>query len=406
MHVAFVHRRGFGQFSALAEHLASSGHNVSLICETVDRRLPAVRVIKHRAESGPRSDTQMARHLGIPDHHIRIGHRVAETFEAMIRQGEQPDLVIGHIGWGSMIFTKDVMPKVPAIGYCEFFYRAEGADVGFAPDDRPDAETRKRLRLRNISQLLSFESIDGGISPTQWQKSLYPAAVQNRIAVCHEGVDQDRFKPDKNASLRLPDGRVLKAGDPPIITFVARDLEPYRGFPQALEAAARVVAQNPDVLFIFVGGDGVSYGKPPPGGGSWKDKLLAEYNLPQDRVLFTGPISHDLLRQLYQISTAHIYLTYPFVLSWSVVEAMACGALIVGSDTPPVREVIKSEKNGLLVPFFDTAALTETLLRILRKPDDFIPLRAAARRTVEHRFKLSDCLARQKALIGSVLRGG
>src|SRR5690606_19400934 len=129
------------------------------------------------------------------------------------------------------IFTKDVMPKVPAIGYCEFFYRAEGADVGFAPDDRPDAETRKRLRLRNISHLLSFESIDGGISPTQWQKSLYPAAVQNRIAVCHEGVDQDRFKPDKNASLRLPDGRVLKAGDPPIITFVARDLEPYRGFP-------------------------------------------------------------------------------------------------------------------------------------------------------------------------------
>ncbi|MEJ1116864.1 glycosyltransferase family 4 protein [Phyllobacterium sp. CCNWLW109] len=406
MHVAFVHRRGFGQFSALAENLASSGHDVSLVCETVDRRLPSVRVVRHRAEPGPRSDTQMAKHLGIPDHHVRIGHRVAETFEAMIRHDQRPDIVVGHIGWGSMMFVKDVLPQVPAIGYCEFFYRAEGADVGFAPDDLPDADTRKRLRLRNIAQLISLEALDGGISPTQWQKSLYPASAQNRIAVCHEGVDTQRFRPDRNASLRLPDGRVLRAGDPPIITFVARDLEPYRGFPQALEAASKVLAKNSDALFIFVGGDGVSYGKPPPGGGTWKEVMLAQHNVPADRVLFTGPISHDLLRQLYQISTAHIYLTYPFVLSWSVVEAMACGALIIGSDTPPVQEIIRSGKNGLLVPFYDTDALADTLLRVLHKPDDYMPLRIAARRTVEHRFQLTDCLTRQKALIGSIAKAG
>ena len=137
----------------------------------------------------------MARHLGIPDHHVRIGHRVAETFDSMARHGEQPDIVIGHIGWGSMMFVKDVLPKVPAIGYCEFFYKAEGADVGFAPDDNPDAETRKRLRLRNIAQLLSLEAIDGGISPTYWQKSLYPASARSRIAVCHEGVDTEHFPP-------------------------------------------------------------------------------------------------------------------------------------------------------------------------------------------------------------------
>jgi glycosyltransferase involved in cell wall biosynthesis len=403
MHVAFVHRRGFGQFSALAEHLAASGHDVSLICETVDRRLPSVRVIRHRVEPGPRTDSQMARHLGIPDHHVRIGHRVAETFDAMVSHGERPDIVIGHIGWGSMMFVKDVLPKVPAIGYCEFFYRADGADVGFAPDDSPDAETRKRLRLRNIAQLLSLESIDGGISPTQWQKSLYPASAQKRIAVCHEGVDTQLFRPDRNASLRLPDGRVLKAGDPPIITFVARDLEPYRGFPQALEAAAKVIARNPDALFVFVGGDGVSYGKSPPGGGSWKDALLANHNIPADRIIFPGAISHDLLRQLYQISTAHLYLTYPFVLSWSVIEAMSCGALIIGSDTPPVREIIRSGQNGLLVPFFDTDALADTILRVLQKPNDFLPMRIAGRKTIEHRFRLTDCLSRQKSLINTVL---
>jgi glycosyltransferase involved in cell wall biosynthesis len=402
--VTFVHRRGFGQFAALAEHLATSGHDVSLICETVDRRLPSVRVIRHRVEPGPRTDGQMARHLGIPDHHVRIGHRVAETLDSMARQGETPDIVIGHIGWGSMMFVKDVLPSVPALGYCEFFYRAEGADVGFAPDDKPDVETRKRLRLRNVAQLLSLEAIDGGISPTHWQKSLYPASVQNRITVCHEGVDTNRFRPDLNASLKLPDGRILKAGDPPIITFVARDLEPYRGFPQALEAAAKVVRQNTDALFVFVGGDGVSYGTPPPGGGSWKDALLGEHDIPADRILFPGAISHDLLRQLYQISAAHIYLTYPFVLSWSVIEAMACGALVIGSDTPPVREVIRSGQNGLLVPFYDTDALASTILRVLQNPSDFLPMRVAARRTVEYRFRLVDSLSRQKSLIASALR--
>ncbi|MBZ9655475.1 glycosyltransferase family 4 protein [Phyllobacterium lublinensis] len=404
MHVAFVHRRGFGQFAALAEHLGANGHDVSLICETVDRRLPSVRVIRHRVEPGPRADEHMAKHLGIPDHHVRIGHRVAETFDSMSRHGERPDIIVGHIGWGSMMFVKDVLPQVPAVGYCEFFYRAEGADVGFSPDDNPDADTRKRLRLRNIAQLLSLDAIDGGISPTHWQKSLYPASAQSRIAVCHEGVDTQRFRPDMNASLRLPDGRVLRAEDPPIITFVARDLEPYRGFPQALEAAAKVIRKNPDALFVFVGGDGVSYGTPPPSGGSWKDALLAGHDIPPDRILFPGPISHELLRKLYQISTAHIYLTYPFVLSWSVIEAMACGALVIGSDTRPVQEVIRSGQNGLLVPFYDTDALADTILRVLRQPGDFMPMRLAARKTVERRFRLIDCLARQKSLINSVLR--
>lgn len=408
MRIAFVHRRGFGQFAALAEHLATSGHDVSLICETVDRRLPAVRVIRHRVESAPRTKGAMARYLEVPDHHTRIGHRVAETFENMAQHGQAPDIVIGHIGWGSMMFVKDVLPTTPALGYCEFFYRAHGADVGFAPDDRPDAETRKRLRLRNMAQLVTLDGMDGGFSPTHWQKSLYPKAVQNRIAVVHEGVDTKLFYPDKHASILLPDGRTLKAGSSRVITFVARDLEPYRGFPQALEAAAKVIRQNDDAIFVFVGGDGVSYGTPPPGGGSWREHLLSKMDLPPDRadrIVFPGTVSHAQLRKLYQISTAHIYLTYPFVLSWSVVEAMACGALIIGSDTPPVREVIRSGQNGLLVPFYDTDVLAETILNVLRDPDACLQMRAAARRTVEKRFRLSECLQQQKTLIDAVLNG-
>ncbi|CDZ28590.1 Putative glycosyltransferase (HlyH) [Neorhizobium galegae bv. officinalis] len=298
-----------------------------------------------------------------------------------------------------MMFLKDVLPRVPALGYCEFFYRSEGADIGFSPDDRPDLETRKRLRLRNIAQLLSLEAIEAGISPTQWQRSLYPADAQGRISVCHEGIDTARFRPDPTASATLPDGRVLSADGPPIVTFVARDLEPYRGFPQVLAAAAKVVRQRPDALFVFVGGDGVSYGVPPPGGGAWKDHLLKSLDMPRENIVFPGPVPHAVLRQLYQISSAHLYLTYPFVLSWSVLEAMACGALVIGSDTAPVQEVIRSGKNGILVPFFDTDALAETILGALANPERHFGMRLAARRTVERRFRLTECLDRQKNII-------
>ncbi len=399
MHVAFVHRRGFGQFAALATQLAQAGNEVSLITETIDQKIPSVRVVRHRAESGPRAHPHMARHMGTPDHHARIGHRVAETLDAMARQGLVPDIVVGHIGWGSMMFLKDVLPQVPALGYCEFFYRSEGADIGFSPDDRPDLETRKRLRLRNIAQLLSLEAIEAGISPTHWQRSLYPADAQGRISVCHEGIDTARFRPDPTASVRLPDGRVLSAGGPPIVTFAARDLEPYRGFPQVLEAAAKVVRQRPDALFVCVGGDGTSYGVPPPGGGAWKDHLLESLDIPRENILFPGVVPHSVLRQLFQISAAHLYLTYPFVLSWSVLEAMACGALVIGSDTAPVREVIRAGRNGLLVPFFDADALAEAILGVLKNPEHHNGMRAAARRTVERRFRLTDCLDRQRTIL-------
>ncbi len=157
--------------------------------------------------------------------------------------------------------------------------------------------------------------------------------------------------------------------------------------------------QRPDALFVFVGGDGISYGVPPPGGGAWKDHLLKSLDIARENVVFPGVVPHSVLRQLYQISAAHLYLTYPFVLSWSMLEAMACGALVIGSDTAPVQEVIRSGRNGLLVPFFDTDALAEAILGALKNPEHHFEMRAAARRTVERRFRLTDCLDRQQDLL-------
>ncbi len=395
MRLVFVHRRGIGQFEHLARSLVAEGADVTLVTETVDRRIEGVRILRHRAEAA-RSEAEAP--LVASSHHARIGMRVAETLDALRRAEGAPDLVLGHIGWGSMTFVKDVLPRTPALGYCEFFYSAEGADIGFDPAVPVDLALRQRLRLRNSAQLVTLAAIEAGVSPTAWQKSLYPAALQPRIAVCHDGIDLARFRPDPRATLTLPDGRVLRPGAP-VVTFTARDLEPYRGFPQALRAAEIVTRRHPTALVVFVGGDGVSYGTPRADGRSWKEAALAAADLDPARVLFPGRVSHAALIRLFQISAAHLYLAYPFVLSWSMLEAMACGALVIGSATPPVEEVIADGRNGRLVPFFDAEALAETVLDVLARPDAALPLRRAGRATIAARYRLDAALARQRRLI-------
>jgi glycosyltransferase involved in cell wall biosynthesis len=400
--VLFIHRRGVGQFEHLATDLAARGSEVTLVTESVDRRLAGVRIVRHRAEPPPRPGVVQSSPLATTEHHVRIGLRVAETLDALVRAEGPPDIIVGHIGWGSMMFVKDVVPRTPALGYCEFFYSAEGADVGFDPADVIDLDVRQRLRLRNAAQLVTLDAIEAGISPTGWQRSRYPESVQRRIAVCHDGIDVQRFRPNAGRGLALPDGRVIKAGDP-VITFAARDLEPYRGFPQAVEAAARVLERNKDAIFVFVGGDSNSYGASRRDGKSWKDAILEETPLDPTRVFFPGQVPHEILTQLFQISTAHIYLTYPFVLSWSVLEAMACGALVIGSATPPVQEVIRHGQNGLLVPFFEPEALADTLLDVLARPEAFADMRRAARQTIIERYALGKCLTRQRSLMAQLL---
>lgn len=402
MKVLFIHRRGIGQFEHLALNLAAGGSDVTLITETVDRRLPGVRIVRHRAEPPPRPGVVHSSPLATTEHHVRIGLRVAETLEALVRAEGPPDIILGHIGWGSMMFSKDVVPRAPTLGYCEFFYSPEGADVGFDPADVIDLDVRQRLRLRNAAQLITLDAIDAGISPTGWQRSRYPGSVQRRIAVCHDGIDVRRFRPDAGRGLTLPNGRVIKAGDP-VVTFAARDLEPYRGFPQAVKAAAQVLERNKDAIFVFAGGDSNSYGASRRDGKSWKQAILEETPLDPNRAFFPGHIPHETLTRLFQISAAHVYLTYPFVLSWSVLEAMSCGALVIGSTTPPVQEVIRHGRNGLLVPFFEPDALAETILDVLARPQAFADMRRGARQTIIERYALDKCLTRQRSLMAQLL---
>lgn len=391
MKIVFVHRNGPGQFVHLACHLANAGWQVTFLCETMNVRLPGIRTVRQRVTPPPPS-TPFA------NYHQELGLQAATTLDALVRQEGPPDIVFGHIGWGSMMFARDVLPKTPLLGYCEHYYHAYGRDVGFAPEDKVTLAKRTQLRLRNSAQLATLDHLDAAISPTRWQKSAFPSVYQSKIGVCHDGVDIHRCRPNPEAQLTLPDGKVVSTGDK-VITYVARDLETYRGFPTFMRASAKLAAIDPDVQFIVAGGDGVSYGTPRNDGRKWRDVMMEETGLDASRISFLGQIAHEQLIRLFQISAAHIYLTYPFVLSWSVLEAMACGAPVIASNTGPCLDIIKDRHNGLLTDFWDSDALVEKMKLCLTEPGTLTPLRQEARRTITGNFALQNCLEQQTSLI-------
>jgi glycosyltransferase involved in cell wall biosynthesis len=226
------------------------------------------------------------------------------------------------------------------------------------------------------------------VSPTAWQHSTFPPEFQHKIRVIHEGVDVDRIKPAPNAALRLASGRKLRRSDE-VVTFVARNLEPLRGYHVFMRALPKMMAARPNAQFLAIGGDGVSYGAAPPAGTTWKSLFLSEVSdqIDMERLHFTGSLPYRDYLSALQISSAHIYFTYPFVLSWSLIEALSAGCLVIGSDTTPVREVIDSE-NGILTPFFDSRALADRVIEALERPRRFTAMRARARQTALDRFDL------------------
>lgn len=397
MHIVFVHRHGPGQFVHLARRLISDGWTATLICESMDRPVPGLRVFRYGDKPGGQGRSgEISGKGSVP--YIVAGRRVADILNKLSLNGRKPDLVMGHIGWGGMLFVKDALPNVPAIGYCEYYFQPQGGDLGFAPTEEVSLQHRQTVRLRNTVQLATLDQIDIGISPTAWQKSRFPQEFQSKIVVQHEGIDTSRARPDSVASFRLPNGRLLTAGDP-VVTFAARSLEPYRGFPQFVKAAALVATQIPEAQFVIAGGDGVSYGRQTGNASELRDRLVAETGLPQDRAHFLGQVPHQDLVKLFQVSAAHVYLTYPFVLSWSFLEAMACEAPIIASNTAPVQEVIRHKRNGTLVDFWDTNALADEVCVALSDPKSRFDMRRAARRTVVDRFELSGCTLRLQSML-------
>jgi glycosyltransferase involved in cell wall biosynthesis len=395
--VLLLHQNFPAQFRHLAPGLRAAGHEVAAIGNRTD--LPADLDLLYLPTGGSSdADLRQPRAEERCQGQFAQGRRVARQLEVLARRLWYPDLVVGHPFWGDLLFLDDVFPGVPLVALMELDL------LGIPPlDGRPRGAGSG---LAQWTTLQAARRMAVGLTATAFQRSTFPAWLQPRIAVIHEGIDLQRCQPQPVSGLRLPDGKVLRSGEP-TITFAVRALEPLRGFDTFLRALPPLLESHPALRVVICGEDRCCYGPPPAGGGGWKQRLLAELGsrLDSRRVLFTGPLPHASLLDLFRLSWAHVYLTAPFVLSWSLLEAMACGALLVASRTAPVQEVIEDGQEGLLVPFDDPAALTASLQQVLQHPARFASLRLAARRRILRSFDHRHCLARQLALLGCVARG-
>lgn len=412
MRILFVHQNYPGQFRYLAPALAARGHEVLALGiedNPYAKLQQGVQVIRYGFERSPELAEAKGVHPLLLETQTKIirGEAAAVAGQQLKAQGFMPDLIYAHPGWGEAIFLKDIWPDARMMCFLEFFYRSRGSDLGFDPEfAAQDMAQPLRTRAKNIFHLLSIDAMDWGISPTAWQRAQFPAVWQPRISAIHDGILTDQACPDPEASLHL--GKwTLRPGDE-VVSFISRNLEPYRGFHIFMRTLPEILARRPKARVVIVGADGVSYGRKPAGGGTWKETMLAEVGdrIDLKRVHFVKALPHNKLIHLFQVCAAHVYLTYPFVLSWSMLEAMSSGALVIGSRTPPVQEVIRHGENGLLVDFFDTREIADRVVEALAEPERFRALRAAGRQTViDHYDLMRHCLPRQVALAEAVGAG-
>jgi glycosyltransferase involved in cell wall biosynthesis len=404
----FIHQNFPAQYGHLARHFANApGNRVYFITQPSQSDIPGVVKLTYR----PRMPASTICHPYTVDFDaaVRTGTAVLNILRHLDDAGVRPDIVIGHCGWGETLFVKDIFPDVPVLSYFEYFYHARGADVGFDPEFSPSLpDDDSRLRIQNALSRLTFCASDFGHTATRWQRSLFPADMQGRIVALHEGIDTGYVAPDPKAWLRLTrDELILTRGDE-VITFAARNLEPYRGFHVLMRALPGILARRPNAHVLIVGGDDVSYGAPPRGGGTYRDLLLTEIGAESDaaRVHFLGQLSFDDYLNVLQVSSAHIYLSYPFIVSWSLIEAMASGCLVIGSSTPGVREILRDRENGLIVDFFSADQICDRVDEVFADPDRMQRLRDAARATAVREFDLrSRTLPLWFELIDAVIAG-
>jgi glycosyltransferase involved in cell wall biosynthesis len=401
MNILFIHQNMPGQYKHLAPALARDRrNNVVFLTKRDDVMLPGVGRATYKVPREVRKDIHP--YLRLQESAVLHGQQVVRSIHGLMQNGFKPDLVIGHPGWGELLFVKDVLPDVPLISYCEFFYRGHGLDVGFDPEELVDIDTLCRARARSSHLLLSLEACDVGISPTQWQKDSHPEAFHDKIDVIFDGIDTNFVRPEGEAGLVLPDGTAIERGDE-LVTYVARNLEPYRGFRTFMRALPEIISKRPQAKIVIVGGDEVSYGSGPKGYPNWREAMLAEVEFDRSRVHFTGKLPYSDYMKLLRASSAHVYLTYPFVLSWSCLEAMACGVLVIASNTAPVREIIEHDRNGLLTDFFDMSALADKVCAALAEPEAFTRHRKMAVDTIKEHYALDRCLSVQQAIIGKLI---
>jgi glycosyltransferase involved in cell wall biosynthesis len=412
MNILFIHQNFPGQFKHLAPALVLQGHQVTAMTmqKPTSQVWQGVQLVSYSASRGTTPNV----HPWVSDFETKT-IRAEACFRAALQmqaQGFTPEVIIAHPGWGESLFLKEVWPNAKLGIYGEFYYHPQGADVGFDPEfPSKDIGDSCRLKLKNINNLLHFDIADAGISPTHWQASTFPEPFRSRISVIHDGIDTDSLAPNPQVTLSLTSasGKQIHLNKrDEVITFVNRNLEPYRGYHIFMRALPELLKQRPLARVLIVGGDGVSYGAKPEQNQSWKNIFIQEVreqisDSDWERVHFLGNLPYQHFIPLLQVSSVHLYLTYPFVLSWSLLEAMSIGCAIVASDTQPLHEAIHHQETGRLVNFFDVNALVREVNELLDLPEERERLGKNARTFAQQHYDLKQvCLPKQLAWVNQL----
>lgn len=407
MNILFIHRKLPGQFQHLLVSFAADPRNrVFGICQAdapILRNTPLLEKIHIAVYQKPHQTTPGVHPYAVEmERAIFNGQAVARVLQQLKEQGVRLDLAIAHLSWGEALYFKDIFPHTPLIGYSEYYYHGQGTDVDFDPQYLSSIDHQLHVRTLNAQLLLGMVSCDVCVAPTCWQKHLFPTELQSKIRVIHEGVDVEQVKPDPHASLVLPDGTSLSKQDE-VITYTARNLEPYRGFPVFMRAVAEICQLRPKCHVIIAGGDEVSYSPHLPNGLTYRELALQECAIDLQRVHFLGSVPYTTYLNILQISSVHIYLTYPFVLSWSLIEAMSAGCVIVASNTAPVAEVVQHDYNGLLVDFFEHQQIASSVNQVLNHPSRMQHLAINARNTIVQHYQQQHSLEQYRHLYESIV---
>ena len=404
MRVLILHPNFPAQFRHVASVLGKNPNNQVVFGTKNERpewKIPGVKKALYATTREPNPGTH---HYVRPlESAVLTGQAVFRMADKLKSQGFVPDIIYGHSGWGPTMFMKEVFPDSPLLCYFEWFYHARGSDANFDPADPISSDDEARIRVKSAPILIDLYTCDWGISPTYWQRSQFPPEFQSKISVMHDGVDTEYFKPNPGAKLVLPNLDLSHVSE--LVTYVARGMEPYRGFPEFIESIAYIQERRPNCHVVVVGSERVCYGKALPNGKSYKEHMLEKVPLDLSRVHFVGSLPYGLYLKVIQASDAHIYLTRPFVLSWSAIEAMSAGCLIIGSETPPVVEVIRDGENGLLVDFFSPKQIADRVDEVMESPDRMAQIRQKARETVLERYSQHLLIPRHIELIEDVANG-
>lgn len=395
MNILFIHRSFMGQFKYLATVLSlDANNNITFLTEDDEYQVQGINKVVYRAKCKPSGNFYLENYEAA----LERGQNAARKAEELKKQGFKPDIIYGFAGWGSSMFIKDVFPDVPFIAYCEWFLTPTGANIGFDGTELT-LEEKERLRCNNAHVLTTLAAADAAISPTQWQKEQFPKEFHHKISVVHDGVDTGLFMPDDNVKFIIDNIEFTRKDE--VITYGTRGFEPIRGFPQFMGAAEKLLKKRPNTHILIAGENKVHYSAQK--NVDYKALMLKNLDLDMSRVHFVGTLPYNEYKKFLQVSSAHVYLTYPFILSWSILDAMSTGCCIVASNTAPVLEIIENNYNGLLVDFFNVDELVEKIEYTLDNKEKMQQIRQNARQSVVDKYDLAKVVPQQIQALANAL---